>query len=732
MNYNRIKKLLVLSLLLAVSSAGYTFAAVQKRVILGLYDSSCDSNLKDDNNPIHEYAAIILNYLGLKVRYHDLKSGLPEDPEMADVLGILNWFSCNRIPDPHIYIDWLKRCVNSGVKIVSFGHGPYIDNKTGKTVPLEKYNEYFSILGLNYHGEWTDNPLLIELVYKDSAMMEFERTLDNEISEYEKISIKGGTGGRPLLTIKRNDRNDSSSHIAVLNERGGYIMEGYELFINNTDIRAQWRVDPFRFFSEAFGLEGLPKLDYTTLFGSRIAYSHIDGDGFRNVSYIDGNSLSAGIVYEEVLRVFRFPVTASFITSEIDPAYYGSEATLALARDILFLDNVEAGSHAFTHPLDWERKITAAEVKGYSKRIEDDPEKMDIVSESHYGGFSHLSLVVADDKTYFMREIKESSDYITSKVCPEGGRTMVYQWSGNCRPPESAVGYAAEHIGRNINGGDGMFDEYNKSYTGLAPLARNIGRQTQFYTSNANENIYTHFWLKNFGGFRNVIQTFHNTEYPPFENMPPRRITPVDIYFHYYIGDREISLRALKEVFSYVMEKPGLIPLFTSEYLDTAEGFMNGSIEKISPNAWKIKGYGACRTVRFDTPGIYPDLKRSEGVLGYTVWEGHTYIHLDEKETAVLYTEKDAPSKPFLEQAASVMSSASINKNRIFFRTRVFNRSYFRFRNMEMDQSYGLRLYNSKTKKTVSMTVECDKGGILEFSIDEPGVYEVSAVLEER
>ena len=66
----------------------------------------------------------------------------------------------------------------------------------------------------------------------------------------------------------------------------------------------------------AFATDDLPKPDTTTLAGRRIYYSHIDGDGWRNVSLADEYAghqvISARVILEEAIRPFPdLPVTVS-------------------------------------------------------------------------------------------------------------------------------------------------------------------------------------------------------------------------------------------------------------------------------------------------------------------------------------------------------------------------------------------------------------------------------------
>ena len=115
-----------------------------------------------------------------------------------------------------------------------------------------------------------------------------------------------------------------------------------------------------------------------------------------------------------------------------------------------------------------------------------------------------------------------------------------------------------------------MRDREWPSYTRVAPLMRQVGQHWQTYTSASNENLYTHLWTGPFYGFRHVIETFEGTE-------RPRRVAPVNVYYHYYSGERVASLAALHHVHEWVLRQP-LARLFTSEYLAIVEGFRTARI----------------------------------------------------------------------------------------------------------------------------------------------------------
>lgn len=662
----------------------FSFAQEKKRVILAFFDSSEEINSRLNYNLVHHAAEMALNHLGLTVRYFDIAKGLPREEEMRDVLAVLSWFKDDNIPHAKDYCLWASRQVKDGKKYIILGDfGAYKDTLTGEFTPLDVINQLFGSIGLEYSGDWTDNPFVIELVKKDPRMVEFERTLENEIGAYERVKSINPSN-KVYLQLKRTDLADSISDMVVTTSNGAFASDDYEIFIDYASDKMQWRINPFLFFEEALGLKDELRFDTTTLFGRRIFYSHIDGDGIRNVSSIDNRSYCGEIIFEEIFKKYELPITASFITADIDPKYFGNSRLLKLAEEIVKLDNLEIGNHSFSHPLDWERELTAYAIKGYSHKVIGG-EELEILSESPYG---EAAIVTVGKNNFLKKEIIYSSKYIDSNLSSSGKETVIFQWTGNCRPPAQAVTMADELKIENINGGDTRFDSLLPSYTGVAPLTRSLeNRRIQVYTSNANENIYTNGWKGPFDGFKYVIDTFQQTENPTLIEAAARRVSPINVYYHFFSAEKDISLKALKEVYDYALTQE-IIPIFTSDYAKIVRGFFSAKINSIGQDVWELSDFGACRTVRFDRQDIYPDLQKSDGILGFRQWENCLYIYLADQEKVVLHLTKNPPKEPFLKESSAVLNNCKIRKEEIDFKTRLFRKGIFKFTNLNGGKKY--------------------------------------------
>lgn len=140
---------------------------------------------------------------------------------------------------------------------------------------------------------------------------------------------------------------------------------------------------------------------------------------------------------------------------------------------------------------------------------------------------------------------------------------------------------------------------------------------------NSNENTYTHLWTGRFFGFRYLRTTVKNTE-------SPRRVSPFNIYFHMFSGEKQASLSAMKENLEFARTQT-VIPITASRYAASANGFYTAEIHRLgNNNAWRITNRGGLQTVRFDQAEMLSvDLNQSAGVLGQYYHQGNLYVALD-------------------------------------------------------------------------------------------------------
>ncbi len=596
------------------------------RKILAFYDSKANQDVATTN--IHRHAEMPLNYLGLEVVYRSTIQSLPPESEMQGVRGVLSWFErVDAVPHPEEYCRWLVHQMEKGRRVVILGDpGVFKDSRRMMSPPCL---EVFRTLGLEYQGQSSDNAYFFEIVSKDSTMVEFERKLIfTEKLFYSKFQKKKADV-RSYLTLKRSDLPQSDSVLAMASPRGGFVYKSYVKYDDRDLNKMHWRLQPFLFFEEAFGVAGLPRPDVTTLNGRRIFYSQIDGDGVVNISHIDQKRYSGEVIYDEILRKYaHVPITVGLITGYFHLPEFYSDRVRKLYQNIFELPNIEAGSHGYAHPFVWRTGVLALKIPGYQYKAEQE----------------------IDGSMKLLRDLLE--------VMKIKKPVSLFQWTGDCLPGEMEVARPWQLHVKNINGGGGRFDHDHDSYAFLLPLSIQRGPWRQIYASNFNENNYTNLWHGPYFGYSEVIETFKNTE-------SPYRVKPIDVYYHFYSGERMASLKALQDVYDFALSQE-IFSMQTSDYAQLVADFFPLKIRRLK-EGFQILNAGTVRTIRFDREMRAVDLERSRGVLGFRHHEGHLYVALDESPEHVLFLSHEKPQRPYVEEANFLLQNFRGNRARVTF-----------------------------------------------------------------
>ncbi|MBM4156931.1 MAG: hypothetical protein FJ221_18195 [Lentisphaerae bacterium] len=603
-----------------------------------------------------------LNHLGLVVDYLNVREGLPSPDSVPDVRGVLLWFDGDLSTDPEVFLTWCESMIDAGKRVVLIGNLPFDAAIQGGRIPHRRLDRFWSYLGLR----WRDDPVQITyrtvVANKVSAMVEYERALPVSLLPYEATRASSPRV-RSYLTVRDRDVRDSEADLVVTGPAGGYVAENYLAYHPKGAYFRQWYVNPFEFFREAFATDDLPKPDTTTLCGRRIYYSHIDGDGWHNESevaaYKERHAASSEVICREILEAFPdLPVTVGPIAADLDPEWSGTRDDAVLARRIFALPNVEAGSHTYSHPLDWAACIggaaairAASEADGTAEDEEDD--NLSVFGAGGTGtnrngraGPSGGEIrrdppgreASYDRGPFELRREIEGSIAFLNRLCPPGKRVAILQWSGNCCPFEEAVSQAREAGVRSLNGGDSRFDAEYPSCLWVAPVGRQVGGRRHAFASNSNEETYTDLWMDRYFGFRDLLETVRRTE-------EPVRLRAFNIYFHMYSGEKEASLAAVKSNLEFARRQE-IVPVTTSHFAGIADGFYAARITPVGPLAWRIQDRDLLQTLRFDhAEARSVDFGASRGVIGERHVRDRLYVALDPSAPVALLVLREGPAR---------------------------------------------------------------------------------------
>lgn len=543
-----------------------------KREILTLIDES-----KYDRMILaaHQYGAISFEYLGYIQKLYDVNKGLPDVDSLGKYAGVIIWLSVN-YKSPGKLIDWVLKLKARGIKVAfASSFGANLSNMDFKQLNINVYDG--------------DNSAKKRIIQKDSMIgYEIEPSLSDESLFLQPENSK------PLLTYE--DKNGLKSIPAAITPWGGYATsEAFMLELNGENI---WIINPFKFFAEALRLKKIPVPDPTTENGKRLFFSHVDGDGMMN--YVESNPefVSGEVLLKKIFSKYKIPISVSIIGAEIAPdGLYPklSPRLTAITKKIYALDNIEPASHTFTHPFIWD-KIKNGNLD----------EKYRLKPKGY--------------KFSLKRELDGNLAYINKTMHPKRVAKAVF-WSGDCKPTQAVLEYTYKHHLLNINGGYTVISNASPWLTNVSPLGLERGQVYQIYTGEENENVYTNDWLGPFWGYKKVVQTFKLTN-------SPKRLKPIDVYYHLYTGSKTASLNALKYVYNWVLTQD-VMPIYASEYIPKVMDYYTISMAH-DANNWLVAGMRDLKTLRVENNSTNVDFKASKTTLGIKRFQTHTYISLDE------------------------------------------------------------------------------------------------------
>ena len=644
-------RLIVAALLIAISGiiVSQTARAADKainREILGLYDSG--KEIRAEETRLHRWLEMPLNQLGYKLKLHDVAKGLPSLAETKRYHAVVTWFS-DRIINAELYLDWAAKAARSGVRFVVIDSVGMLADKDD----LPRVNAFLKELGLAFADYYVSDTAETRIKTLDAGMIGFEHKLDSlHLPEHQVVVAKSPSIKTHLSVTDPAHQwaKAPDSTLVATGPKGGFIASGFAVHYDNQKERVRWIVDPFKFLEAALGSKRRPIPDTTTISGRRIYFSHIDGDGWNNVTEVQPYSAERGSAAEVVLDTLiapypDLPVSVGLIAGDVDPDFGGVTTNAGIAEAMYAMPHVEVASHTHSHPYFWEyfenynRNREVSDVLNFSATDQhyDDRSLTELVAEwrssltadaavtpsAARDGETEAHLPRARPHHPFDLALEvQGALAAASELAPEGKRANLYLWSGNTRPFEAAVRETRLAGVRNLNGGDSRFDSAYPSVAYVAPLSRVVGAERQIYAVNSNENTYTNGWTGPFDAFRLLKETLDNTE-------TPRRVKGFNLYYHAFSATKQAGLDSILSHLDYARTLP-LAPITASHYAGIAEGFFSTRIAEAGRDRWRISERGGLDTVRFDAADdLVVDYTASTGVIGHNHSSGSLYISLD-------------------------------------------------------------------------------------------------------
>lgn len=570
---------------------------VVPRKVLMLYDSQVDGLLA--NTSSHTLLAMPIEYLGYVPVYLDIsKDALPAGELKGRFAGIVTW---PRAPYSHPDLQsWLQRQLDSQVPVAFFSVPPVeIDETMADSLGIELAEPL--------------DPDSASLVFKD-RMFDPERTPPTRYDDFGLVARSVIDSNTTHLRFR--DHKGQTTDPVVTGSFGGFAWQ--PVLVDDGVDYAYWLLDPFRFIKKALQLPDVPQPDVTTENGKRLWLAHIDGDALVSWAEMPGRQLGMEVLYDRIFTRYQLPHTISVVEAEMTsmPQYADRRKRMfAIARKTFELDHVHVGSHTYSHPFNWEQ---VARYKRWGKY------NLDVK------GYLYSS----------EREVAGSIDFINRELVPPGKRVEVMLWSGNALPQVDDL-KEVEKLGIvNMNGGSTSMSRRFPSISRVSAMARTVDDLVQVYAPIMNENMFTNDWTGPFDGFRDVIGTFEMTD-------KPRRLKPINVYYHFYSGTKTASLKALEDVYGWSTAQD-IHPVHVKDYALKVPDFRDAGVARYLDGHWKISRLGDVRSLRLLSHRGWPDLDNSQGIAGARQLHDGLYLHTDGSDTVTFQTGSVAPRQVHL------------------------------------------------------------------------------------
>ncbi len=436
---------------------------------------------------------------------------------------------------------------------------------------------------------------------------------------FERQALADDTASLRLLNEQQSRLRFRDTRGAVVDPVGitpwgGYALAPYVVFDLGMAEQRRWVIDPLEFLRQALQLKDLPVPDLTTAGGRRMAFVHIDGDGFASRAELPRAPFAAQIMLDRFIKKYPLPHTVSVIEAEV--AGHGlfaalSPALVEIARSIFALDHVEIASHSFSHPLRWIAMTNGSEELGKG-----------------------ASLPVPGYRFDLKREIAGSQQYIDSQLAPQGKQTRMFLWTGDCIPPAQALSLAAASGLMTMNGGDTIITRSYPSWTAISGHYLKREGQLQVFAPIQSEMLYTNLWSGPFHGFKRVIETFEMTE-------RPHRFKPINLYYHTYSASKPAAIAALDTVYNWIMAQP-IFPLYASEFSAATHDFDRLAMGRRvgdGPQTLRIASAGILQSLRWNEAGVRQiDWQGSDALAGAALHPHNAdqaYLHLSNARVSI-------------------------------------------------------------------------------------------------
>ncbi|MHC4932032.1 MAG: polysaccharide deacetylase family protein, partial [Planctomycetota bacterium] len=653
----------------------------EKRIVIALFDSLGTDYEFDFEDPVHQVLEMPLNYLGMVVRRHDIRKGRPPVTWLDTARALVTFFDSGG-EAPRWLWPWLEKEVRGrGLRVVHVGDFGPLEDSRGPA----RLVDWLAPFGLAYDPTFIEGPLGIRVEYVDRALCALEADPVGRAHHRGPRNVSP----RNRIWVRTTARfGDDAERVAVATGPwGGLALNPWAAIWGYGAVQRRWHIDPFFFFREALGLTGVPAPHPQVLNGRRMFFLHVDGDGFEGLSTVRPGALSGAVLGHEVLKHYALPYTVSVIVASLTEDLKVSEPTreMRLAREILNLPNVEAGSHGVLHPIRWDRMPVA---------------KTPASKVVSFEGLEHYEYSPS-------AEVRESVRFINERLMEPGNHCRMVLWTGHTNASEQTVLECARLECMNINGGVFRWDPFHDSVGFVSPWARCLGDAVQVYAGAANENDFEGFYDTMPGAFAHIDKTIERAG-------SPRILKPANIYIHFYSAESPARLVSIHRLIRRWALKEPTAPVFASTYCRAVHSAIVGCRIFRQKDGWDLREFGDCRSARLDGETRHVDWERSDGLLGSRRMNGSLFLHLAGPSARVILTERPNP-QPHVEQANHLLREFERDERGVTFLSEAFSKRLVVLKGFPPQAPLYVSVAGEVTR------VEADENGRFELDLGGPG-----------
>lgn len=555
------------------------------------------------------YSTAILNAMGYAVDYAPINRLLPTSPLIGRYAGVIIYLTDEKDSLQNTQLPtWLAQLKQQQLPLLFMGDISYM--RTQRSLA-----ELFAI----NIGESVNASHLTITQHTPEIGFETQPMLDR--LGFFPLSIANSKEN--WLTI-RDDKGNNQEAVTIT-EWGGVAVSPHLYYSLATHPAIDfWVTNPYALFERGLQLHPMPQPDTTTETGRRLLMVHHDGDGFPTRAELPGAPFASQVMLEEVVKKYPLPMSLSVIEGEVSSTglYPKESAQLEqIAKTMFAQPNVEIASHTYSHPFSWGVVSGARNTSNL---------------------YQEYNLPIPNYHASMQREVEGSIDYINQRLAPKDKKVAIFNWSGDCNPGKDALALVKKAKIVSVNGGDTMISNTRHSLTRVGPVGLNKDGNFQVYAPNQNENVYTNNWNGPFYGYKHVLETYRLTD-------KPRRIKPVDIYFHTYALSKKTSIDSVKNVLNWAIQQP-FHPVYMSEYAHKALEFNDIVVAKTPDNQWIIRGLSALQELRIPQSMGYPNFDSSPQVVGFNDHQDQRYLHVSGNDIRLTLT-PEKPTRPYLINA---------------------------------------------------------------------------------